>query len=45
MEVLHFLRSDYQEVAVTARVEFNKPDVSIEDLFCNDRVEVEVQLL
>jgi hypothetical protein len=45
MEVLHFLRSDYQEVALIARVEFNKPDVSIEDLFRNDLVEVEVQLL
>jgi predicted DNA binding protein len=45
MEVLHFLRSDYQEVSVIARVEFNKPDVSIEHLFRNDRVEVEVQLL
>jgi predicted DNA binding protein len=45
MEVLHFLRSDYQEVAVIARVEFNKPNVSIEDLFRNDLVEVEVQLL
>jgi hypothetical protein len=45
MEVLHFLKSDYQEVAVIVRVEFNRPDVSIEDLFRNDLVEVEVQLL
>ncbi len=33
MEVLHFLRSDSQEVAMILRVEFNEPDVSIEDLF------------
>jgi len=42
MEVLHFLRSDHQEVALIARVEFNKPDVSIEDVFPDDVVEVQI---
>jgi len=45
MEVLHFLRSDNQEIALIARVEFNKPDVSIENIFPDDLGEVEVQLL
>jgi len=36
IEVLHFLRLDYQEVALIARVEFNKPDVSIEDVLSDD---------
>ncbi len=31
-EILHFLRYDPQEVALIARVEFNKPDVRIEDV-------------
>jgi len=31
-EILHFLRFDHQEVALIARVEFNKPDVRIEDV-------------
>jgi hypothetical protein len=45
MEVLHFLRSDHQEIAVIARVEFNKPDVSIENIFPDELGEIEVQLL
>ena len=43
MEVLHFLRSDNQEVAMILRVEFNRPKVSIEDIF-GDNV-IEAQLL
>ena len=42
MEVLHFLRSDPKEVAMILRVEFNKPDVNIEDMFPDDLAEVQV---
>ena len=42
MEILHFLRFDHQEFAVIARVEFNKPDIRIEDVFPNDLVETQL---
>jgi len=42
MEVLHFLRFDHEEVALIARVEFNKPNVSIEELFGDDLAEVQL---
>ena len=42
MEVLHFLRFDHEEVALIARVEFNKPDVSIEDVFRNGLIEAQL---
>jgi len=42
MEVLHFLRLDYQEVTMILRVEFNEPDISIEDIFPNDLAEVQL---
>jgi predicted DNA binding protein len=32
-EVLHFLRFDYHEVDMILRVEYNEPNVNIEDLF------------
>ena len=41
-EVLHFLKFDHQEVAVILRVEFNEPNVSIEDLFGDDLAEVKI---
>ncbi|HXY88787.1 MAG TPA: helix-turn-helix domain-containing protein [Candidatus Acidoferrales bacterium] len=42
MEVLHFLRLDYKEVAMILRVEFNEPNVSIENIFPNDLVEAQL---
>jgi len=42
MEVLHFLRLDYREVAIIARVEFNEPSVSIEDVFPGKLTEIQV---
>ena len=42
MEILHFLRFDPQEVALIARLEFNKPDIRIEDVFPNDLVETQL---
>ncbi len=42
MEVLHFLRFDHEEVALIARVEFNKPDVSIEDIFRDGLIEAQL---
>ncbi|HXY87049.1 MAG TPA: helix-turn-helix domain-containing protein [Candidatus Acidoferrales bacterium] len=42
MEVLHFLKFDHQEVAMILRVEFNDPDVSIEELFGDDLTEVQL---
>jgi hypothetical protein len=43
VEILHFLRFDRQEVALIARVGFNKPDVRIEDVLRD--VLIEAQLL
>jgi len=42
MEVLHFLKFDHQEVALIARVEFNKPDVRIEDAFPDGFAEAQI---
>ena len=42
MEVLHFLRLDYKEVAMIVRVEFNEPNVSIENIFPADLAEVQL---
>jgi len=42
MEVLHFLRLDYKEAAMILRVEFNEPNVSIEDIFGDDLAEVQI---
>ena len=42
MEVLHFLRSDNQEVAMILRVEFNKPNVSIEGIFGHNVIEAQL---
>jgi len=42
VEVLHFLKFDYHEIAVILRVEFNEPNVSIEDLFGDDLAEVKI---
>ena len=42
MEVLYFLRLDYKEAAMILRVEFNEPEVSIEDVFHGDLVEVQL---
>jgi predicted DNA binding protein len=42
MEVLHFLRLDYQEITMILRVEFNEPDISIEDIFPDDLAEVQI---
>jgi len=41
-EVLHFLKLDYKEAAVILRVEFNEPNVSIEDVFRDDLTEVQL---
>jgi len=41
-EVLHFLRLDYREAAMILRVEFNEPNVSIEDVFPGDLTEVQL---
>jgi len=41
-EILHFLRFDHREVAVILRVEFNEPNASIEDLFGDDLIEVQL---
>ncbi len=43
MEVLHFLKFDRHEVTLILRVEFNEPNISIEEIFC-DRL-IRVQLL
>jgi hypothetical protein len=43
MEVLHFLKNDHWEVAKILRVEFNEPNVSIEEIF-RDRL-IEAQIL
>jgi hypothetical protein len=43
VEILHFLRYDQQEVALIARIEFNEPDVRIEDVL--RYAQVEAQLL
>jgi hypothetical protein len=43
VEILHFLRFDRQEVALIARVGFNKPDVRIEGVLRD--VLIEAQLL
>ena len=37
-EVLHFLKLDQQEAALILRVEFNEPNISIEDLFRDDLI-------
>jgi len=42
MEVLHFLRLDYEEAAMILRVEFNEPNVSIEDVFPSELVEAQL---
>jgi len=42
MEALHFLKLDRQEVAVILRVEFNEPNVSIEEIFGEDLAEVQL---
>jgi len=41
-EILHFLKFDHREVAVILRVEFNEPNASIEDLFGDDLIEVQL---
>ncbi|HXY86860.1 MAG TPA: helix-turn-helix domain-containing protein [Candidatus Acidoferrales bacterium] len=41
-EVLHFLKFEPQEVAMILRVEFNEPNVSIEDMFPDDLAEVQL---
>jgi predicted DNA binding protein len=38
VEVLHFLRSDAQEIAMIGRVEFNEPNVRIEDVLRDDLI-------
>jgi hypothetical protein len=42
VEVLYFLKFDRHEVAMILRVEFNKPNVSIEDIFHSDLFEVQL---
>jgi predicted DNA binding protein len=42
MEVLYFLRFDHQEVAMVLRVEFNKPNVSIEDVLRDHLIEAQL---
>ena len=42
MKILHFLRFDYHEVAMILRVEFNEPNVSTEDLFGDELIEVQL---
>ena len=42
MEVQHFLRFDHREVALIARVEFNKSNIRIEDVLRDDLVEVQL---
>ena len=37
-EVLHFLRFDYKETAMILKVEFNEPNVSIEELFGDELI-------
>jgi hypothetical protein len=37
-EILHFLRFDHREVALIAKVEFNKPNVRIEDVLRDDLI-------
>jgi hypothetical protein len=41
-EILHFLRFDRQEVALIARVGFNKPNVRIEDVLRDDLIEAQL---
>ncbi len=41
-ETLHFLRFDRQEVALIARVEFNKPNVRIEDVLSDHLIEAQL---
>ena len=41
-EVLHFLRFDQHEVAMILRVEFNEPNVSIEEILRDDLAEVKL---
>ena len=42
MEVLHFLKLDDQEAAMILKVEFNEPDVRVEDVFPGDLTEVQL---
>ena len=42
VEVLHFLKFDHQEVAMIVRVEFNEPNVSIEDILRHHLPEVQL---
>ena len=42
MEVLHFLKLDDQEAAMILKVEFNEPDVQVEDVFPGDLTEVQL---
>jgi hypothetical protein len=42
MEVLHFLKLDPQEAAMIVKVEFNEPDVRVEDLFPDNLTEVQL---
>jgi len=42
MEVLHFLRLDYKEAAMMVRVEFNEPNISIDDIFPDNLVEAQI---
>jgi len=42
VEVLHFLKFDYHEIAVILRVEFNEPNVSIEEILDDDLAEVQL---
>jgi hypothetical protein len=37
-EVLHFLKLDQQEAAIVLKVEFNEPNISIEELFRDDLI-------
>ena len=41
-EVLNLLKFDHKEVAMILRVEFNEPNVSIEDMFPDDLAEVQL---
>ena len=41
-EVLHFLKFDQHEVAMILRVEFNEPNVSIEEILRDDLAEVKL---
>ncbi|HXY87476.1 MAG TPA: helix-turn-helix domain-containing protein [Candidatus Acidoferrales bacterium] len=41
-EVLHFLRFGQKDVAMILRVEFNQPNITIEDIFRDDLIEAQL---